>query len=323
MWVNSVAITSVDTAWTNIKAETAPNGGWTSKYKDRLKLWVKREEVYSAWKWYMTAQSWTFNDWAEAAEQLIAHVDSRPNRKREGKLAQKARKSEKLRNDLVAAMQTIGAWIDTTYPGPVRASSYSGAERDYTTVWAYLEQFRGQYRNWYPNGSIQNRMRNPKQNGMSSNFVMLREIYYALASVTEVNDAPNTTAIRPAGARYGTGLTGARVRIDKEDDNPLGETRREDFTPETGHDWVKNAQVNNMALGAGASNTTDGILYMANLAGVGADGKQAIAWAAFVFWNKRYYKIQGYGHTFHEVMDVAHEEHGVAYTGALPAVVPT
>ena len=320
MEVNNAPVTSLATAWAQITAEPAPAAGWTSKYKDRLKLWIKRKDVYSAAQWYMTAQSWTFATWQEAARQLIAHVESRPNRKREGDLAQRARKSAKLRTDLVAAMRAIEAWITLSYPGAIQVTTYSGAIKNYAGIWQYLEAFKGQYRNWYPNGKIHARMQHPLTNHMSTNFVMLREIFYALSSITHVGGVAVAIDVRPQGARHGLDALHQPVRIDKEPTNPHGETRRADFTPESAHPWVQNAQVQNLPLGAGASNTTDGILYMANMAGVTPDGKAAIAWAAFVFWNKRYYKIQGYGHTFHEVMDVAHEEHGVAYAGTLPAL---
>jgi len=41
--------------------------------------------------------------------------------------------------------------------------------------------------------------------------------------------------------------------------------------------------------------------------------KTALAWAAFAFWNRRYYSHQAGAHRFHEVMDVA-KAYGVDYT---------
>src|SRR5690606_27691274 len=100
--------------------------------------------------------------------------------------------------------------------------------------------------------------------------------------------------------RYGTGPHG-RVRVDKEGHV----TRKDDFTPEPSHPRVRYARSKKMPLRAGASNTTDRILQMAAKAGVDARGKQAIAWAGFIFWNSRYYTMKAPGHTFHEVMDIA------------------
>ena len=318
--VNNAQVASLSTAWHHIQhSNYQPQGGWTTNHRDRLKLWVKRSATYGSMKWYMTAQSWTFNDWDEAAEALDSHVRAQANRNREKQLAQEARKSTTIRTNLGTALQTIEGWITNTFPGQIVATDYHDNQHTYNSVWTYLEQFHGQYRHWYPNGKVRARMQNPSTNHVSTNFVILREVFYALYSIDTAN-AQVPTSVRPGGNRHGTG-GGGQVRIDK--NAPQGETRRDDFTPESNHPWVQHARTLAMPLGAGASNTTDGILYMANLAGVDGAGKEAIAWAAFVFWNRRYFKIQGYGHTFHEVMDVAHEEHGVAYTaGQYPAHAP-
>jgi Domain of unknown function (DUF4157) len=320
MAVNN-AVVDFETAWAQIQASgVTPLGKqWTDAHKERLKIWVKRKAEYSPLQWYMVGQSWTFDTWAEAAQELDHNVVTRVSRQKEKDLAEEARKSDRVRSDLVTAMTLIGTWISNTYPGQMAINGEN------QTIWNYLENFKGQYRTWYPNGSIQTRMMTPKYNGVSSNFVILREIYYALYSL--FSSGESAIDVVPHGPRYGTGIdtnTGLptdRVRIDK--GAAQGETRRDDLTPNPDHPWVQAARFMAMPLGAGASNTTDRLLYMAGLAGVGKAGKTAIAWGGFVFWNKRYFKIFGSGHTFHEVMDVAAVEHGVEYTpGSYPDHAP-
>jgi len=69
--------------------------------------------------------------------------------------------------------------------------------------------------------------------------------------------------------------------------------------------WVRAARSRNMPLGAGASNTTHLLMTFSGMLNLSATDKKAIAWGAFVFWNKTFYQTEAVRHTFHEVMDVA------------------
>jgi hypothetical protein len=322
--VSDDQIKSFTTAKTKIQnSGFKPKGGWTQAHWDRLKLWVKRKDVYSSVQWYMTGQSWTFIDWAEAAQGLDAHVQSRANRAKEKTMAKDTTKSKTIQTNLVSALTTIGGWVDginnlvmSKVTGKITIKSYSGKAQEYTDLWDYLEKFKGQYNHWYPNGKIKSSLTAPSKSQMTTNFVILRELFYALDSAKKsVTDLPN---LRPNRLMEGTGTHG-RVDVDP----TSGETRRDDMTPEMRHNWVQNAIQMKMPLGAGASGTIDRLLNLASIAGVDPQGMEAIAWAGFAFWNSTYSKIQGYGHTFHEVMDVAKVNYGINYeAGEYPTKIP-
>lgn len=308
---------NVQKAWQRIKASAhVPADGWTDAHLERLTLWITREKSYSIQVW-MTQRNYEFSNWTEAAEALDAETRAQANRVREKALAKTAKRDNPaIQRGLAAALRSVATWISAAYPGHVVVQDRAGS-RIVDSVWAHLEAFRGQYSHWYPGGHVEERMTNPVEKRLSSNFVILREVVYALDRITHVNvedteDAVTAQAAHGSyddGPRYGTGADG-RVRVDKEDPH---ETRGEHFTPKRSHPWVQYARAKAMPLRAGASNTTDRILQMAGKAGVGVQGKQAIAWAGFIFWNTRYYNTISPPHTFHEIMDVANVNHNVPY----------
>ncbi len=304
-------------AWRKIKASNyTPTTKWGREHLNRLQLWVSRETKYNMQIW-MTIRDLEFNNWEEAAQALDAEVEAQANRRLEKRLAKTAKASNpKIAVNLAKAMTKIGTWITQAFPGQVSVRP-RGARVDslYPTVWHWLEVFHGQYDHFYDNGHIKSRMMSPTPKRVSTNFAILREIVYALGNINMVGHTETDTAISAyaapraydGGARYGSSSTG-KTRVDKTD----GETR-EGWTMKGSHDWVKHARAKKMPLRAGASNTTDRLLQMAGKAGCGAQGKQAIAWGGFIFWNKKFYTHHSPGHTFHEVMDVANVNHGVAY----------
>ncbi len=304
-------------AWAKIKASKhTPATKWGNAHLNRLQLWVSREASYSVQVW-MSMQDLEFSSWEEAAQALDAEVEAQANRQREKRLAKTAKGSNPaIKTNLAAAMRKIGAWVTQAYPGQVAVRARRArTDTLYPSIWHWLEVFHGQYDHFYPNGHIKTRMNRPTPKKVSTNFAILREIVYALGSVTGVGytDTDTATSIYDApspydgGARYGTSSTG-RTRIDKDG----GETR-DGWTMVGTHDWVKHARAKKMPLSAGASNTTDRMLQMAGKAGCGARGKQAIAWAGFIFWNTKFYTHHSPSHTFHEIMDIANVNHGVSY----------
>jgi len=304
-------------AWAKIKASGhTPAKKWGADHLNRLQLWVSREASYNVQVW-MTIRDLEFSNWDEAAQALDAEVEAQTHRRQEKRLAKTAKASNPaIAANLAGAMTKIGTWITQAFPGRVSVRPH-GARADslYPTIWHWLEAFHGQYDHFYDNGHIKDRLMRPTPKRVSTNFAILREIVYALGSVNMVDHTETDTAITAytapsaydGGPRYGSSSTG-RSRIDKEG----GETR-DGWTMKGGHDWVKHARSKKMPLRAGASNTTDRLLQMAGKAGCGAQGKQAIAWGGFIFWNKKFYTHHSPGHTFHEVMDVAKVNHGVAY----------
>lgn len=308
---------NVQAAWTGVKTSAHhPANGWTDDHLSRLILWVTRDSRYSAQVW-MTARHYSFTDWNEAAEALDAETRAQANRRREKELARTAKAQHpEIATRLATSLNSVAAWIDQNYPGRITVAVDDDVTVDYPSVWAYLEQFQGQYAHWYPRGSVQQRMTAPVEKKVSTNFAILREVLYALINVTAVGvtaDAPGHAPqeIYSEGEpRYGSGPDPDEpVRIDKGEH----ETRKRDFTPKPDHPWVEHARARGMPLRAGASNTTDRLLLMAEKAGVGAPGKQAIAWAGFIFWNTRFYTASSPAHTFHEIMDIANRNHGVPY----------
>lgn len=304
-------------AWKKIKASGhTPAKPWCNEHLNRLQLWVSRDASYNVQVW-MTIRDLEFSNWDEAAQALDAEVEAQANRRREKRLAKTAKAANpKIAVNLAAAMKKIGTWLDQAFPGQVSVRARrSRTDTLYPTIWHWLERFHGQYDHFYPNGKIKARVTRPTAKRVSTNFAILREIVYALGSVTSVGYTDTDTAIsayRPpdaydGGARYGSTATG-RARIDKEG----GETRN-GWTPVASHGWVQHARAKKMPLRAGASNTTDRLLQMAGKAGCGARGKQAIAWAGFIFWNTKFYTHHSPSHTFHEIMDIANVNHGVSY----------
>lgn len=316
--IRGTSSANVQAAWKAIKATnyTPELRVWSRPHLERLTLWITRDKRYSKQFW-MTQREYSFADWEEAAAALDAEVMAQFNRSDEKEYARRAKEDHpEIQANLVKAMRAIGSWIPKAFPGALVAKSAI-----HRNVWEFLEGFHGQYDHWYPNGHIQERLTRPVAKKVSSNFVILREAVYALNAVEYVDlkdtdealVGTRTEQLFENAPRYGTGPHG-RVRVDKEGH----ETRKDDFTPEPSHPWVRYARSKKMPLRAGASNTTDRILQMAAKAGVDARGKQAIAWAGFIFWNSRYYTMKAPGHTFHEVMDIANVEHNVPYNRDRP-----
>ena len=305
-------------AWKNIKASNyTPTEKWGSKHLNRLQIWVSREGSYKIQVW-MTVRDLVFRNWEEAAEALDAEVESQANRQREKQLAKTAKRANPMiAINLAKAMTKIGTWITQAFPGrilvypPHAPDTYSF----HPTVWHWLEAFKGHYSHFYDNGNIKSRLMSPTPKRVSTNFAILREIAYALHSIQSVDITETDTAISaydaPAaflgGKRLGSSSDKDTTRIDKRNET------RNDWTLKGSHDWVKYARSKKMPLRAGASNTTDRLLQMAGIAGCGVQGKQAIAWGGFIFWNKKFYTHQSPGHTFHEVMDIANANHGTGY----------
>ncbi len=79
-------------AWAGIKSSNyTPKTAWNNTHLNRLQLWVSREANYNVQVW-MTIRDLEFSNWEEAAEALDAEVESQPKRRREKRLAKRAKR---------------------------------------------------------------------------------------------------------------------------------------------------------------------------------------------------------------------------------------
>ncbi|HBB34641.1 MAG TPA: hypothetical protein DDZ80_19885 [Cyanobacteria bacterium UBA8803] len=296
-----VRITDFDSAWRQVKP-LIPDYQRLSRsekkeIKNRLKKWIDRaDEVdYRSFGGKVSIGLGTRSDnrkyktWQDVATALVGEQKAKANKTREKELANTVRKDPRLRSDLAEAMKTFHAWIESQITiGKFR-----------TTIWTDLQRNRGKFSYFYRGSQIKSRLQNPENNKLSSNFAVMHDVMFYLQKQKLVDafgaaPAPKRGHIHMPGEQSKTAYVGA-ASFEKSGQHALIES----------NPFVKAARARNLPLGAGPSNTTDFLMVFAGLAGFSAQQKEALAWAAFVFWNHKFTQIQATRHTFHEIMDVA------------------
>jgi hypothetical protein len=291
-------VDNVDTAWQNV-LQADPNirdMGWWAKrsMKARLKKWITRDDMLDLRgakvvnALFKSSDERRYESWSDVATALVGEQKAKPRKTKEKDIAKKVAKKNSFRRDLGAAMKKIHDYIET------RANA--------DEWWDVIENYKAKFPRWYPRGQVKTRMANPVLNRVSSNFIIIHEVMFALAKSGRVNvfaeseraNKQKLGTVNLKGQQRATGKIGAGS----------GEAQGRHAVIEK-NAWVKAARSRNMPLGAGASNTTHMLMTFSGMLNLSATDKKAIAWGAFVFWNKTFYQTQAIRHTFHEVMDVA------------------
>jgi hypothetical protein len=301
-------ITDADDAWKKVtQAQPAIKqlGFWAKRsMKARLKKWITRNDMLdvkgakAARVLFQKSEERRYEDWNDVATALLAEEKAKPNKQKEKKLAKKVSKNVDFRRDLADALRETHDIIERLAPEHRLA------------IWDGLAQYRSKFPHWYPRGAVKQRMAAPVLKRVSSNWVIFHEVMFFLAKTNRLNifgeiaKSPKLGSVNMPNQAHSAGRIGAGT----------GEASGRHALIEK-NAWVKAARARNMPLGAGASNTTDILMMGASMLNLQAKHKQAIAWGAFVFWNKAYYQVEAKGHSFHEIMDVANLRTGgeVAY----------
>ncbi len=296
--VGGTKIDNVDTAWQNVlQADPGiSNMGWWAKrsMKARLKKWITRSDMLDLRgakvvnALFKSSDERRYESWHDVAVALAGEEKAKPRKTKEKEIAKKVAKKNSFRRDLGTAMKKIHDYIDT------RANA--------DEWWDAIETYKAKFPRWYPRGQVQARMANPVLNRVSSNFIIIHEVMFALAKSGRVNvfaesqkaNKQKLGTVNPKGHAKATGKIGAGS----------GEAQGRHAAIEK-NAWVKAARSRNMPLGAGASNTTHLLMTFSGMLNLSATDKKAIAWGAFIFWNKTFYQTEAVRHTFHEIMDVA------------------
>lgn len=230
-----------------------------------------------------------YQSWADVGAALLGEQRARKNKIKEKELAVTVSKNKQFRQDLADVLIAVHAWIDKQYEN--------------TKIWKELDEHSGgKFAYWFPKGHVKERMKNAQsyKNHPSSNFVILHEVMFSLIEKGLVDvwgvqeKKPKLGHINMPNEEETVAHIGA-ASFEKSGQHALIEK----------HPFVKAARARNLPLGAGASNTTDALMIFAGELELSSQHKEAIAWAAFIFWNKSFKQILAVRHTFHEVMDVA------------------
>jgi hypothetical protein len=297
----AVAVTDVDDAWTRVQQAKPAISGMSAKEKKqikaRLKKWITREaEINTRSTWGLIkaglgfkSEDRRYRSWAEVGTALVGEQGARANKKAEKSMAKRVSKSADLRRDIGRVLTKIAAKV------PDVAGQINQTQ---TAVWQLLERPRSlKFGYWYPRGSVRTRMTAPQLNRVSSNFVIIHEAMFTLirAGFDVFGHGGNKRAhVHGRGQATESGEVGA-ASFEKGGQHSLIES----------HPFVQSARERQLPLGAGASNTTHALMSFASMLALSAQDKAAIAWGAFVFWNKKFAQVQAVRHTFHEIMDVA------------------
>jgi hypothetical protein len=299
--IGGQAVTNLDEAWRQVQgADPAiKNISFFKKrwMKARLKKWITREGrldvrgAKAARVLFQKSDERRYESWQDVAVALTGEEKARPNREKEKSLARKVSKNTDLRRDLASALRALYNIIETR------------ADKD--QIWQKLGEHQSKFPHWYPRNGVKARMSSPALNRVSSNWVILHDVLFYLERSERIRAFEEVDRSPKLGSTHMPG----EARHAEQIGNATGETFGRHAVIEK-NKWVKAARARNMPLGAGASNTTDFLLTAARLLNLNAEHKRAIAWGAFVFWNKAYYQISAGGHTFHEIMDVANTRTG-------------
>lgn len=273
--------------------------------KNRLKKWITREGVVFSKRPEQQAtilmgkrsEKRIYQSWADVGVALLGEQGARKNKIKEKELAKTVSKSKEFRRDLAEALVRVHDWItENVKPEHWQDEAIS------TGIWSALENYPGdKFKYWFPKGQVKERMQNAHkyENHPSSNFVTLHEVLFFIIKnmkdeAWSKDNSPKLGHIHRRGEESTAAQIGA-ASFEKVGQHALIEK----------HPFVKAARDRNLPLGAGASNTTDLLMIFADKVGLEPRLKEAIAWAAFIFWNKKFKQVQAVRHTFHEIMDVA------------------
>ena len=105
----------------------------------------------------------------------------------------------------------------------------------------------------------------------------------------------------------------AAYNLPDELENARKQDRGRGFNVDESSPWVVEAEQDRVPLTGGPSRTTTWLLSLARAVGATPAEEEAIAWSAFAFWNRGFYRQESGTHTFHEVMSAA-AVYNVPYT---------
>ncbi len=279
--------------------------------KSRFKKWASREQKVDYRKGKQVAGITTemvkiglgkksedrrYKDFGDLGKALVGEQKAKENKAKETKLAKKVSKQSQFRNDLAQAMRNIHVWVEQEIV-PTQA-----------TFWNDLQAAQGKkFKFAYGTANIKNRMQNPVAKEPSANFAMIHDLMFFVgrsagqqaAQKSDIfgqynQQTPKRAHVHSPGETPRVGYVGAGA-FEKGGQHSLIEDNA----------FVKSARERNLPLGAGSSNTTDALMTFAGNIGLGGQYKEALAWGAFIFWNKKFKQVEAVRHTFHEIMDVA------------------
>jgi hypothetical protein len=302
--------------WSRIKAEIPGyqqlDRSSKKGIKDRFKKWIDREEEVDYKKGKKLPGGLTtemvkiglgkksenrrYKNWKDAATALVGEQRAKKNKKREKELAKRVSKQKDFRDDLASVLTKVYAWVEAEIV-PTKAD-----------FWQALQDDRNKKFRWvYGNANMKSRLENPVSNKVSSNFAIVHDVmFFASRSAGatagrkadifgEARGIPSKRAhIHMPGEDARTAYVGAGA-FEKEGQHALIEENLA----------VKAARARNLPMGAGPSNTTFALMNFASSVGLTGQEKEALAWAAFIYWNKKFKQVEATRHTFHEIMDVA------------------
>ena len=274
-----------------------------------------------------------YNNYSDLARALIGWVEAKPERHREGEVADQVKDQSEVELHLEVLLSRIRAWVEGRQ-GP----KWDDVKRELATsgfghYQHYFDRKLPQDGELHPdvlarlrtgiNGDMWQVMGEPEKHTFRDKVIVLHDLmeYFGrhqwwnppTAGNDTISDQPGqnltTTEVDPAGYR-----TKADEDRGQETFTVGNKTSTASSTRREAADSTKLARRYRIPVWAGSSFTAMRMLNLAHHVGGTLEELSAVAWGVFAFWRLDYDQgVELAYHTLHEVMDIA-QNFGVPYT---------